>query len=202
MIINDRYGIRRAPPNLVTFGLNFAGLVKMVSLTCVRVRAGASMGELTRIVNDQGGGNYALFDRAQFDPLSVGACVRTAAIGWAKEAWFIESVRAIEVMERGSGKVIEVRKGDAKFLDCCFDAKHVILEIEIALTINQKVRVQYKTFKPPTGDAAFDTQTGPDLAEWEQADFKLMWYPKQIVSKTAVKVITDAFPYLQEAFDE
>ncbi|KAJ1631941.1 hypothetical protein T492DRAFT_1114764 [Pavlovales sp. CCMP2436] len=146
----------------------------------------------TRIVDEQSGGKYVLYDRGQFDQLSVGACVHTAAHGWAKEAWFIESVMAIEVVERGSGKVMEVRKDDADFLRCCFDERYVILDIEIALMTNQKLRVQQKTFKPPSGDKAADIRSGPDIAEWEQADFKLMFiYPTQIISKTAVKVLTD-----------
>ncbi|KAJ1616230.1 hypothetical protein T492DRAFT_1114135 [Pavlovales sp. CCMP2436] len=173
-------GSRRATPNIVTFDLNFADLVKMHSRP-------------TRIVDEQSGGKYVLYDRGQFDQLSVGACVHTAAHGWAKEAWFIESVMAIEVVERGSGKVMEVRKDDADFLRCCFDERYVILDIEIALMTNQKLRVQQKTFKPPSGDKAADIRSGPDIAEWEQADFKLMFiYPTQIISKTAVKVLTDA----------
>jgi hypothetical protein len=87
------YGFRRASGKVVTFGGNWAGLVKEVSTGVYRVRSGTLMGELTRIVDEQGHGKLALFDRAQFDQLSVGGCLRAGAHGWAKEAWFVESVQ-------------------------------------------------------------------------------------------------------------
>eukprot|EP00913_Durusdinium_trenchii_P033674 g31523.t1 len=125
--------IKYAQPEekIIALGAFWSGVVSMSDDT-VRVRTGMLWGE-------------APMDRPAFDQMSIGASVRVAAHGFFKDGWFIDYLRALQAVERGTGKVVEVKRGDYNFWEVAFGANYVLTEAEFETQQNRLVKVTGKS---------------------------------------------------------
>ncbi len=182
---------------------NWSGLVKRVSKRVVRVKTGTLFGELTRIMDKYG---LVLYDRPQFDQMTVGGATRTCAHGWCTYAWFIDSVIACEALEKGTGLVVERRRGeDDDFLSVLLGEQYVLLEVEIEGQRDRNLQVVTKRYPSPEDAGEVDTGSCDltsalcfccrgkddgemlDLKSWSSAPYRLIFiYQQSIVTKTGV----------------
>mmetsp|Transcript_62282 Transcript_62282/g.157388 ORF Transcript_62282/g.157388 Transcript_62282/m.157388 type:complete len:486 (+) Transcript_62282:70-1527(+) len=183
---------RRSPGSKVlSLGAKWSGVTSS-SENSVRVRSGAVFGEMVQEFWKLG---RALADRPQFDQLSVGGAVRTCGHGWHGAGWFIDSVIALQGVERGSGQVVEAHRGDDLFWKLAFGENWVITEVEVASPSNRMVRVQQRVQKlerdPHSGfDQYLADQIEPD---WHASAFRLMFVSSnQVIRKWANYVADDS----------
>lgn len=163
--------------------------MKRVGERGFRVKTGTLFGELTRIMANH---NLAMYDRPQFDQMTVGGAVHTCGHGWNSNAWFIDSIMACEAVEKGSGNVITRRRGDIDFLSVLLGEEYVILEVDIEGQPNRNLFIETKRFPSPENAGFFkdscgcckiftccctgkDDGTQLDLEIWEKAPYKMLF---------------------------
>lgn len=149
--------------SLLSLRDNWAGLVwHDVDYKIVRVRSGTSFGGLKKYLAEKG---RALYDRPQYDELSIGGAVRTVGHGWSGTRFFTESIVAIEGVERGTGKTITASKGDTKFYDVMFDESVVILTVDILTVPDQRICVRQVVEEHPNAIQKLEEHSGGRLFE-------------------------------------
>ncbi len=188
----------KSPP--VALRGNWSGLVKRVSKQVVRVKTGTLLGELTRIMDNYG---LALYDRPQFDQMTVGGATRTCAHGWCTYAWFIDTVVACEALEKGTGLVVERRRGeDDDFLSVLLGEQYVLLEVDIQGQLDRNLQVETKRYPSPEDAGEVEVDSGSvlcccckgkddgeklDLKSWSSAPYRMIFiYQHSILTKTGV----------------
>ncbi len=204
-ISRQKRGKRQNSPPLVALRGNWSGIVRKVGPRRFRVKSGTLFGELTRIMDQHGECNLALFDRPQFDQMTVGGAVRTCAHGWNSQVWFIDSIVRFEAVQKGCGKTITREQTDPDFLALLLDKRYVLLEVDIECQLNLNLLVETKSFPSPE-DAGKkqscpgcccacitccyrgkDDGTALDLEFWNSAPYRMLFvYPDSIVTKTGV----------------
>merc|ERR1712226_1147760 len=103
----------------------------------------------------------ALYDRVQFDQVSMGGAVRTAAHGWSTSRSMLESITAIEGIERLTGKIITAQRGSQEFWRNMFDDDMTILSVDLETIPNDRVCVKQMTENHPAVDALEARNGGP-----------------------------------------
>lgn len=105
----------------------------------VRVKTGTTYGSLKKHLNRSG---FALYDRAQYDELSIGGAIRTAAHGWSTTKTLTETVRRVDAIKRGTGERISAQRGTPEFWQAMFDESYVLLSVDLEVQMNRDICVQ------------------------------------------------------------
>lgn len=179
---------RTSSPPIVALRGNWSGLVCREGDDAVRVRTGTLFGELTHIFD---GLDMALYDRPQFDQMTVGGAVRTCAHGWCSYAWFIDSVIGCEAIEKGTGKIIKCHQEDEDYLSILLGDKYVLLDVVIKGLPKRNLLVETKSFPSPdnVGESSMNGEKNAslDLSLWASAPYKMLFvYKKKILTKTGI----------------
>ena len=170
-------------PSAIALRGQWSGLVAWES-DLLRVRSGTVFGELVQILWSE---NKAAVDRPQFDQLSVGAAVRTCGHGWFAQGWFIDSVMALSAVERGTGQLVEVKRGDAKFWNVALGSEYVITEILLTSLPNRLLRIQQTVEKLQSSKESSAYSRLHKSSEWLTSPFKLMFVSaSQVIRKWGV----------------
>ncbi|CAK9061571.1 unnamed protein product [Durusdinium trenchii] len=163
--------IKYAQPEekIIALGAFWSGVVSMSDDT-VRVRTGMLWGEVMHVLWEK---NRAPMDRPAFDQMSIGASVRVAAHGFFKDGWFIDYLRALQAVERGTGKVVEVKRGDYNFWEVAFGANYVLTEAEFETQQNRLVKVTGKSHatNANTTQQEVDAYVQAEALGWRDAPF-------------------------------
>eukprot|EP00928_Gymnodinium_smaydae_P017800 TRINITY_DN16801_c0_g2_i1.p1 TRINITY_DN16801_c0_g2~~TRINITY_DN16801_c0_g2_i1.p1 ORF type:complete len:469 (+),score=56.37 TRINITY_DN16801_c0_g2_i1:56-1462(+) len=176
-------GRRTAGAHAFALRSNWSGVVSSRSES-MRVRSGMTFGELVQEAKKLG---RALVDRPQFDQLSVGGAVRTCGHGWFGQSWFIDSVVALQGIERGSGKVVEAKRGDEAFWQIAFAEDFVITEVEVVNVENRTVHIRQRVqnLKKMTSEQ-WNLLAVDHEPEWQNAPFRLIFVSaRQVIRKWA-----------------
>mmetsp|Transcript_19435 Transcript_19435/g.28248 ORF Transcript_19435/g.28248 Transcript_19435/m.28248 type:complete len:507 (-) Transcript_19435:178-1698(-) len=187
---------RPMSPPLVALRGNWSGLVKRVGERGFRVRTGTLLGELTGIMEKH---DLALYDRPQFDQMTIAGAVRTCGHGWNASAWLIDSVMACEAVEKGSGRIVKRHQGDKDFLSVLLGEQFVLLEVDIEGQPNRNLFIETKRFPSPDKVGVQDSSGCTitccckgkddgdqlDLERWRKAPYKMIFvYKSSILTKT------------------
>eukprot|EP00435_Cladocopium_sp_Y103_P004325 s1524_g1.t1 len=150
----------RPEERIIALGANWSGVVSMTDDT-IRVRTGMLWGEVMRVLWEK---NKAPMDRPAFDQMSIGASVRVAAHGLRKDGWFIDFLRAVQAVERGTGKVVEVKRGDYDWWKVVFGKEYIVTEAEFETQPN---RLVFVTGQP---QAVSENTTQQEVDQWVQTE--------------------------------
>lgn len=150
----------RPEERIIALGKNWTGVVSMTDDT-IRVRTGMLWGEVMRVLWEK---NKAPMDRPAFDAMSIGASVRVAAHGFRKDGWFIDFLRAVQAVERGTGKVVEVKRGDYNWWKVVFGKDYIVTEAEFEVQPNRLV------FVTGQSQPATETTTQQEVDQWVQTE--------------------------------
>ncbi|CAJ1371657.1 unnamed protein product [Effrenium voratum] len=117
---------------------NYSGVMSYPAEDVVRVKVGITWGQLTRALWNK---NSVLADRAAYDPITVGGNIRVSGHGWATEAWVVDTVVKLLAVEKGSGRLLEVKYGERDFFDVSYGDQWIILEAELRFKQNGLVKL-------------------------------------------------------------
>lgn len=154
------------PPQGDIFSLrgNWAGLdVPFDHTTHVaRVRTGTTFGSLKALLAPH---KRALFDRVQYDQISFGGALHTAAHGWSTSKSMIESVTSVEGIERHSGDTIIAHRGSAEFWRVVFGDDVVIVSADIETIPNDRICTEQIYEAYADSEPTLDSQVGSGTLE-------------------------------------
>lgn len=137
-------------PGLVALRGNWSGFVGRSGETGVRVKSGTLFGEMTRIMCEY---DLALYDRPQFDQMTVAGGARTCAHGWSTEAWFVDSIESFEAVEKGTGRIMQRHRDKHEdFLTILLGEDYVLLELVVIGRKNSNLYIETRRFVAPFND--------------------------------------------------